>query len=132
MALRGRSNCASRVPEAEADSAKQPKKTATRKDSGLIMYQPQGARECLSVRISQRQRRKRHLSIGDTVGLFEGEDEAADHVAINKELGSVHSFLQDLFYRPIKGAADGFTFVIKVALERIRLPTAFKSEGMVF
>ena len=108
------------------------KKTATRKDSGLIMYQPQWARECLSVRISQKQRRKRHLSSWDTVGLFEGEDEAADHVAINKELGSVHSFLQDFFYRPIKGAADGFTFVIKVALERIRLPTAFKSEGMVF
>ena len=51
------------------------KKTATRKDSGLIMYQP--------------------------VGLFEGEDEAADHVAIDEELGSVHSFLQDFFYRPI-------------------------------
>ena len=62
------------------------------------------------------------------VGLFEREDEAADHVAIDEELGSVHSFLQDFFYRPIKGAADGFTFVIKVALERIRLPTAFKSE----
>ena len=82
------------------------KKTATRKDSGLIMYQP--------------------------VGLFEGEDEAADHVAINKELGSVHSFMQDFFYRPIEGAADGLSCILKVALERIRLPTAFKSEGMVF